>query len=228
MLHEPARGPPPLAPGLLPSLSPPSSPPSSHSPPVSSKSALTSVKQLNLGFSTLIAFLQVNPPASETHFESLEQELALSQQQCEDLRHYRHELYEELDRLQREQKAVLIEKISSYSTQRQQVARQMKDLREGIQKLREELNLGDEGEEGEREFDLLDGRGGTGTGMVPSGGQPRRVSFANETVTGLAATAVSPPRPLPPVSTVAATTTTVTTAGTPKASSMATLMRVAH
>ena len=99
------------------------------------------MKQLNIGFSTLISFLQVNPPASETHLESLEQELKLARQQCEDLKKYRIGLYDDIDRIEKDRNAALREKIAKYKSQRQQFSKQLKDQRESVKLLKEQLAL---------------------------------------------------------------------------------------
>lgn len=94
------------------------------------------MKNLNQGYSSLLSYLQVNPPASETHLESLEQEVKLAQQQCEDLGRYRYELYEEIDKIEKERIRALRNKITSYKTQRAQVSKQLKERKEEIAKLR--------------------------------------------------------------------------------------------
>lgn len=71
-----------------------------------------------MGYSKLVSFLQVNQPSTETHMESLEQEVRLARQQVEDLKAYRVSLYEETDRIEKEHIKSLKEKVQNIKSQR--------------------------------------------------------------------------------------------------------------
>jgi hypothetical protein len=91
------------------------------------QSALTEAKQLNVGYSKLVSFLQVNQPSTETHMQSLEQEVRLARQQVEDLKAHRISLYDETERIEKENIKALKEKVANLKTQRANNLKRVKE-----------------------------------------------------------------------------------------------------
>lgn len=116
------------------------------------QSALTEAKQLNVGYSKLMSFLQVNQPCTETHMQSLEQEVRLAKQQCEDLKAYRMKLYEETEKIEKEQIKSLKEKVQALKAQR---ATNLKRIKE--QKILSTMTA-NRVQEADRENEKLHGR----------------------------------------------------------------------
>lgn len=80
--------------------------------------ALEEGRKLNNGYSLLIEVLQANPPSSEQHIISIQQQVTLARQQLADLRLLRQRLYLEAERLETTQKVQISDKLNYYRTAR--------------------------------------------------------------------------------------------------------------
>lgn len=100
---------------------------------VSLQSALTEAKALNAGYAKLISFLNVNQPSTETHMQSLEQEVHLASQQCKDLKAYRASIYEDTEKLEKITISNLKLKLQNTKSQRAAVQKKIK-LQKTIQR----------------------------------------------------------------------------------------------
>ena len=110
---------------------------------VSLQSALTEAKALNTGYAKLISFLNVNQPSTETHMQSLEQEVHLAYQQCNDLKSYRTSIYEDTEKLEKITIKNLKQKLQNTKSQRVAVQKKVK-LQKGIHRdLQAELQNAD-------------------------------------------------------------------------------------
>lgn len=146
---------------------------------VSLQSALTEARALNQGYAKLISFLNVNQPSTETHMASLEQEVHLAYQQCNDLKSYRTSIYEETDKLEKVTIHNLKGKLQSTKSQRVAVQKKLKTQKNIHRDLQSELQIC---EDDFRYFQAVHNR--SATVQSPSGSQKRSQSTSKQTSEG--------------------------------------------
>jgi chromosome segregation ATPase len=75
--------------------------------------------------------------------DSLNQEVQLARQQCEDLKAYRLSLYEETEKIQKVSMKSVRDKLIRVKNQRQKIAPQLKAERENIESLKDKITAFD-------------------------------------------------------------------------------------